>query len=317
MVRERAESILITGGSGNLGTKLIEALLVKYPALVIHNIDPVKSQVKSKQLISHPISVTSVEAITIVKKYNCIVVFHLVGIMSSKQLSKHQILDIEINGLNNILLASAKGNVEHFVFVSSGAVYGFKAGMPRYIPESQPMEDENIIDYGQNKAFSEKIIRKFCRANEIEHTIFRPCSILGKTSSNIVSRWFDQKVIIGLNNTLTPFSFVWDEDLVGCMIESMEKRILGTYNVAAFGWVSLQQIAYLQSKKYVTLNKRLLGGILNMLHKCSLIEYKREHLDFIKYRPVLNRNKLKSRFTYRFKKTSLQAFEDYLKTHNS
>ena len=78
MVRERAESILITGGSGNLGTKLIEALLVKYPALVIHNIDPVKSQVKSKQLISHPISVTSVEAITIVKKYNCIVVFHLV-----------------------------------------------------------------------------------------------------------------------------------------------------------------------------------------------------------------------------------------------
>ncbi|MBN4071339.1 NAD-dependent epimerase/dehydratase family protein [Crocinitomix catalasitica] len=315
MNRRGNETILITGGAGNLGTKLIHQLLQRYPDIEIHCVDIIEPSIKSDRLVFHEVDIRSKQLSSILKSNKCRIVFHMVAIMSSKNLSESEVFDIEINGLKNILGASVDTGVEQFIFVSSGAVYGYKSGLPRYIPESQPLATSNIIKYGENKAIAEKLISSFCQHHDMKTTIFRPCSILGKNSNNIVSRWFDKKVIIGLNNTLTPFSFVWDDDLVECFIEAIEKRILGVYNVAAHGWVSLEEIASLQSKRYITFNKERLGRLIGFMNRLSLIEYKKEHLDFIKYRPVLNRNKMNSYFSYSFKKTSKQAFEQYLKFH--
>jgi UDP-glucose 4-epimerase len=314
MIR-RGEAILITGGAGNLGTKLIRQLLLRYPDREIHCVDVVEPKVKSDRLVYHKVDIRSDKMEQIIKSINCTIVFHMVAIMSSNGLSESDIFDIEINGLQNVLSASVEGSVEQFIFVSSGAVYGYKSGLPRYIPESQAVETNNIIKYGQNKAIAENLINNFSRQTGLKTTIFRPCSILGKDSNNIVSRWFDRKVIIGLKNTLTPFSFVWDDDLVECFLEAIDRRIPGVYNVAAKGWVSLEQIARLQSKRYITFNKARLGKLIGFLNRLSIVEYQKEHLDFIKYRPVLNRNKLTARFSYQFKMTSKEAFQNYLKFH--
>ncbi len=312
-MNNETKTILVIGGSGSLGTALISKLLVRFPLADIHCIDTKLFPVKSTRLIFHKIDIRSKEISTIIQKINCQIVFHLVGIISNPHLTHYDIYNIEINGLQKVLKACYANHVEHFIFISSGSVYGFKPDLPRYIPEYQPLETDNPIRYAQNKALAEDLITRFCKTNPLKTTIFRPCSILGKNSKNIVLKWFDRKVIIGLKDTFTPFSFVWEEDLVECLIEAMENQILGTFNVAAHGWVSLEEIASLQSKKYITIKKNRLSRWIGFLNRLTLIEYKKEYLDFIRYRPVLNRKKLTTHFKYHFKKTSLEAFKDYLK----
>ncbi|MFT4601013.1 MAG: UDP-glucose 4-epimerase [Arenicella sp.] len=308
-------SILVAGGSGAMGHKLIKQLLIQYPNAMIHCLDVQAPLINSNRLTFHDVDIRSQTIHEILKVNNCKIVFHLIAIMDGVSASEEEIFDIEVNGLQNIINASIDTEVEHFIFISSGAVYGYKPGLPRFIPESQSVETNNIIRYGRNKAIAENLLQSFCIEKGLDMTIFRPCSILGADSSNIVSKWFDRKVIIGLKNTLVPFSFVWEDDLIACFLEAMQKRITGVYNVTGKGWVSLEQIAQLQSKKYLPFHKERLQKVIGLLNRMSLIRYKKEHLDFLKYRPVLDRKKLTSAFSYKFKWTSLEAFERYLLTH--
>ncbi|NRA12407.1 MAG: NAD-dependent epimerase/dehydratase family protein [Crocinitomicaceae bacterium] len=307
--------IVVTGGAGSLGIKLIAQLLKHYPKGGIHCLDVGESSIQNPRLTSHRLDIRSSKVLTIMKEIQPQIVFHLVGIMSNKEMTEAEIYDIEINGLHNALQASLAAGINHFIFVSSGSVYGYKAGLPRYIPESQALENDHIITYAKNKVAAEGVASKFCTKHMLNLTIFRPCSILGKNCNNVISRWFDRDIIIGLKDTMIPFSFVWDEDLVQCMIESVEREIFGSYNVAAEGWVTMEEIAEIQSKRFITLNQKVLGRIIGLLNRLSITEYKREHLDFIKYRPVLNRNKLDRIFAYKFQKTSRETFEYFLKWH--
>ena len=309
--------ILVAGGAGSLGTKLIHQLIQRYPKSNIHCIDVKESKINNNQLTSHTVDIRSDILPKIILNIKPQIVFHLVGIMSDKNLKKNEVYDIEINGLRNILQGALAARTNHFVFISSGSVYGYKAGLPRYIKESHPLENNHVITYAKHKVIAERIASNFCTEYMLNLTIFRPCSILGQNCKNLVSRWFDRKVIIGLKDTMIPFSFVWDEDLVQCMLESLERKIYGTYNVAAKGWVTMKEIANIQSKRFMPLNPEILGRIIGLLNRFSIVEYKKEHLDFIKYRPVLNRNKLEDKFLYKFKKTSKEAFEYFLTCNHS
>ena len=46
MIKTGKERILISGGAGNLGTKLIKGLLKQYPNLNVHCLDVQKPKVK-------------------------------------------------------------------------------------------------------------------------------------------------------------------------------------------------------------------------------------------------------------------------------
>ena len=155
MIKTGKERILISGGAGNLGTKLIKGLLKKYPNLNVHCLDVQKPKVKLPHLVSHELSILSHHLNAIFKSMKFDIVFHLIGIMSPDKNRSDEIYKIEIGGLKKLLKLCSMNTVEHFVFVSSGAVYGYKDGLPNYITEKQPVESNNPITYGRNKVIAE------------------------------------------------------------------------------------------------------------------------------------------------------------------
>ena len=305
--------ILITGGSGNLGNKLIVNLLASFNKVEIHVVDIKKSLILDNRVFHHKIDIRSAELENIILKYKIEIIYHLIAIISETKLPYETVNDIEINGLKNILKIIPKSNVKHFIFTSSASVYGFKEGLPELIEENQKLCNKHIIQYSKNKVKAENMITNFNRKNNIDITILRTCSILGNKGKNIVNKWFTRRTIIGLKNFKSPFCFIWDEELAICLNEVMKRKIIGTYNISSEGHITLKRMAELQNKRYIELSPFVLGKALNFTNKLSMSDYEEKHLDFIKYRPLLNTKKFQNDFNYKLKLNSEEVFLNFIK----
>lgn len=110
-----------------------------------------------------------------------------------------------------------------------------------------------------------------------------------------------------------PFNFIWSEDVVDYLLEAATSGISGTFNIAGDGTLSMKQIANVLNKPYLALPAMLVKTILAILKPLGLIQYGPEQVKFIKYRPVLNNDKIKATFNHQPRFTSLQALNAFIK----
>jgi len=107
----------------------------------------------------------------------------------------------------------------------------------------------------------------------------------------------------------SPFVFIWDQDVVGCILHAISADKSGIYNVAGDGALTIYEIATRLGKRCLVLPAWLLKGVLAVLKALALTQYGPEQVDFLRYRPVLDNRKLKEEFGYVPRKTSSQVFE--------
>jgi UDP-glucose 4-epimerase len=128
---------------------------------------------------------------------------------------------------------------------------------------------------------------------------------------NQITALFEKPVVLGLCGVSTPFVFVWDGDVVGCIEEGIRGDKAGVYNLAGDGAVTLREIAARLDKPYVELPEGLITTALAALHRLGRSQYGPEQVGFLKHRPVLLNRRLKQEFGYRPRYTSREVFELY------
>jgi UDP-glucose 4-epimerase len=106
--------------------------------------------------------------------------------------------------------------------------------------------------------------------------------------------------------------FVWDRDVVGCLIRALDDGPVGIYNLAGDGTMSMAEIAAAMGKRCLTLPAGLLSVALRVARPLRLSRYGPEQVGFLRYRPVLENTRLKKRFGYVPRKTTREAFEAWL-----
>ena len=57
---------------------------------------------------------------------------------------------------------------------------------------------------------------------QMEQVVFRVSTILGQNVSNQITDMFDRNILPRLTGTDSPFVFVWDQDLVNCLIKAID-----------------------------------------------------------------------------------------------
>ena len=71
----------------------------------------------------------------------------------------------------------------------------------------------------------------------------------------------------------------------------------------------MSEIAAAVGKRIVEIPAWLIRGVLAVLHPIGLSQYGPEQVDFLRYRPVLSNDRLKSEFGYKPRKSSREAFD--------
>ena len=121
----KKEKILITGGSGFVGTNLIDKL--PKDIFEIFSIDIEKPKINFDGVKYEDMDIRSKHIGDFIKDIDPKIILHLAAQSSVSVSSKDPVLDndVNLNGSLNLFLNSTKSNVKQFIsFSTGGAIYG-------------------------------------------------------------------------------------------------------------------------------------------------------------------------------------------------
>jgi len=164
-------NILVTGGSGFIGTNLVADLLKKGHNVTIYDKQQsetypdlcIIADIRDKEQLTH--SMRDIDT-----------VYHLAA--EHRDDVQPTLLYYEVNegGAENIVYALKKNNVSRLIFTSTVAVYGLNSGEPG---EDSPVTPFN--DYGRSKYAAETIFNKWADSDNAHCLItVRPTVIFGE-----------------------------------------------------------------------------------------------------------------------------------------
>lgn len=311
--------VLITGAAGSLGQCLINKL-VKDSSIEVYASDIKANPFSECENLHYRTFDLRDQAFTDwVTKIKPDQVIHLASILQiSAQMTREQAYDIDVKATKKLLETSVELNIKKFIITTSGAAYGYFAENKDIITEErQPRGNEDYF-YSAHKAEVEATMAEYrIKQPQLKQLIFRPGAILGPNFEGPVVNLFQQKFITGVLGYPGPFNFIWSEDVVDFIIEGVNTDITGEYNVAGDGILSMAQIAKKLNKIYLPLPALLIQLVLAIAKPLGLTQYGPEQIKFIKYRPVLSNEKIKSHFKHQPRYNSEQVIDVFLEQQKS
>jgi nucleoside-diphosphate-sugar epimerase len=182
----KTDKILVTGGTGFLGSALVNRLLsLNYKIVVFdNNFRGSKDNIESKDnnLLYFEGDIRDKESVSHACK-GCNVLYHLAFVNGTKHFyeTPKLVLEVGVKGALNTLEAAIENNVSKYILASSSEVYQ----QPENIPTK---EDERLIipdvmnkrySYAGGKMISELLAINYLRDTNINLKIFRPHNIFG------------------------------------------------------------------------------------------------------------------------------------------
>jgi len=307
-----ARRVLITGADGFLGRSVV-AQLAQLPdidcvvALDVRDV-PESRRVPGVTYLAQDIRDPQLRETLAAHSIDAVV--HLAAIVTPGAGSNRELeYSVDVLGTKNVLEACVASGVGHLVVSSSGAAYGYHADNPAWIDEDQALRGNESFAYSHHKRLVEEMLADYrARFPQLHQTVLRIGTILGLQVNNQITALFDKPRILAIQGSDSPFVFIWDEDVTGCIVHAIKTGRTGCFNVAGDGALTLQQIAALLRKPLLSLPAPLLKLALVVGSRLHVSRYGPEQLDFLRYRPVLSNYRLKTDFGYVPRKTSLEAF---------
>jgi len=207
----KMKKILITGGSGFLGSKLVEKLKDKYN-IIIFNKSNNKDITKKEDFVG-------LEADYVI---------HLAALTRSQ--NNEDMFNINVNGTLNVL-EFCKEKKAKFVFASSAAVYG---DYKEAIKEDFLLKPKSF--YGLTKVLGEKMCEFYNKNFNIPIVVLRIFNMYGPEQQkgflipDIVSQLKNEKIIIG--NPYPKRDYVYVNDVVEAFVKGLE---LAGFNIINIG----------------------------------------------------------------------------------
>ncbi|MBD8034624.1 SDR family oxidoreductase [Solibacillus merdavium] len=308
-------NVLITGAGGYLGQQLVRHLLQttnhSIIAADIRETSPFEAHENLHYIV---LDVRSNEAQKYFEQYDVDIVVHLASIVTPGKKSNREFeYSVDVLGTKNILEACVQTNVKRIIVSSSGASYGYYADNADWIEETDPIRGNEAFAYSYHKRLVEEMLEQYrLQHPELEQTIFRIGTILGANVRNQITNLFEQKMLVGVAKSKSPFVFIWDQDVVGCFAQAIDSETTGIFNLAGDGAVTIDEIGGLLNKKVIKIPSNVIKGSLFILKRLNLSQYGEEQVDFLRYRPVLSNRKLKEKFQYVPRKSSIEVFKYYM-----
>ena len=312
--------ILVTGGGGYLGSQVVASLaLAPIDGGCVVSLD-VRETPAERRLPGVVYAAADIRERApleaLLREHRIDTVVHLAAIVTpGRKADRNFEYQVDVVGTKNVLDACVAARVGHVVISSSGAAYGYHADNPAWLTEDCTLRGNEAFAYAHHKRLVEEMLARWRTEHPaLKQVVFRIGTILGETVRNQITALFEKPRLIALRGADSPFVFIWDQDVVGCLLRAIETDKTGIYNVAGDGVLTIHEIAAKLGKRCLVLSPGLLRLALRLLKSLGLTQYGPEQVDFLRYRPVLDNSRLKNEFGYVPRLSSAQVFDLYRKS---
>lgn len=195
-------AILITGGTGFLGSYLARHLLAEGEGPIVL-FDPFVNQENVADLGDRVTIVVgdqseAIEVLEVVRKHAITEIVHLGYAIGELNNQPERAIQVNVNGTNQIFQIARLSGVRRVVWASSGAAYGYHPTIPAEaepLAEDAPMRPLSL--YGACKLFNEHVAEDYARRFGFDHIGFRLTSIygLGRSGRRLIGRDFYSRLV--------------------------------------------------------------------------------------------------------------------------
>ena len=235
-------------------------------------------------------------------------VVHLASVLEDNR-DRAREYDIDVNGTKHVIEAAITAQVRHLTVASSGAAYGYHADNPEWLTEAHPLRAGEAFAYAYHKRLVEELLAKYRASHPaLGQLVFRICTVIGATTQNQITALFLKRRLLGVRGSESRFVFIWDEDVAAAFAHGITGDRIGVFNLSGDGVMTLADIARELGKPLLVLPPSLLRGALAVGRTLGVSRYGPEQLDFLRWRPVLANDLLKSSLGFTPRKSSHQAF---------
>jgi UDP-glucose 4-epimerase len=251
-------NILVTGGAGFIGQKLVKSLLSKNDNIIIFDNFSNNSKDEISDLLQKNITLIDGDIVEFDSLKNALTGIDLVVHLAAQINVNASILDpdftnkVNVIGTENLLNACIENNVKSIIVASSAAVFGESKNLPL----TETTELSPISPYGESKMLMEKLVKKYVEKFNIDCVILRFFNIFGKGQTDeyagVITKFLNQ---INLDKKLIIFGdgdqtrdFVYIDDVINaieCAIEHIHGKRGICYNIGSGTSISIKKLANL------------------------------------------------------------------------
>lgn len=303
--------VLITGSSGSIARMLINYLIEKDIEIAGLDIRESPDTLPGNKFRFYRCSITERERLkTIFSEFQPTNVIHF-ACSFNKVRDKLLEYDIDITGSENILEScTVTPSVKQLIFSSSAAAYGGKKDNPLWMKESEPLDPRNYR-YGMNKKIIEEKFSNMEVRSDLKIVSLRFCLVLGpefdkpKSAVSILIRL----PVLPKFTKDTKLQFLHRDDLVALMDLIMKDRdISGIYNLVPDSYAIVKDIV--PDKKFIPVPLFMIRSILWICWHLKIMNIQPASVVNSFYPTIVDPSRIISRYDYKFKYTSKEAFED-------
>lgn len=229
--------IVVTGGSGFIGTRLIDELLQENHEIIIY--DKVQSTKYPALCILG--DVRDAEALTKASS-GADVIYNLAAEHADNVTPLSLYAEVNVGGAKNVVLAAKNNGVKKIIFTSSVAIYGLNVGVPHEGMDARPFNE-----YGRTKYEAEQVFLEWQKEDDSHCLqIIRPAVIFGENNRGNVYNLINQITtgkfaMIGDGENKKSMGYVGNIAKFLCSLKESDKP-LDIYNFAGKNDLTTKQI---------------------------------------------------------------------------
>ncbi|HVG60314.1 MAG TPA: NAD-dependent epimerase/dehydratase family protein [Hyalangium sp.] len=185
--------LLVTGGSGFLGTHLVPKLLEAghevrligrtQPSAALARAEFILGDLKNRETVRHALE--GVEAI-----------YHLAGLVSFQDKDARRMYELHVDATRELLRDAREAGVKRFILAStSGTIAVSKEERIGTEEDDYPITVVGRWPYYLSKIYEEKLTLEYCRKHSIPLVVLNPSLLMGPGDDRLSSTWTVMKFL--------------------------------------------------------------------------------------------------------------------------
>lgn len=203
---------------------------------------------------------------------------------------------INVDGTQTTLQAAVDAGVRRIVVASSASVYGAHPDNDVPLTESSPRRPPAEFSYARHKGEVEDWLWGWAGSlpDEITVTVLRPAIVAGPGVDNFVSRQLELPRIVTVAGHRPPLQVVHVDDVVAAFRLAATTDLPGAYNVAAPGWLSLDEALAVLGRRSLDLPEEIAWGLASALWRVGIADAPAGQLPYLMHPWVLDVRRLEA-----------------------